>query len=252
MKINIRRIGATIGALTVLGLAGGVSATTASASATASITATTSVTNHPDTTSVSGPACTSSPGGPVWAKDNFTATITAEPTGTSTWQVTFNDSGTFTGFADPTTCAALGSYGTLTGQYTLAVTSPTAPVAADLKAKYDGAVSTSTMVADFFGGAATKITGGDYFFSYQGGNYVQTTSGSTGDVVASSAPSPSPSPSGSPSPSSSPVVPKGAVQTGPGAPGTNPLVPAGAGVVGLGVLIGAGAFLRRRSTSARG
>jgi hypothetical protein len=66
------------------------------------------------------------------------------------------------------------------------VTSPSAPVTADLKAVYDGPITTSTMVEDFFGGAATAVTGGDYNFSYQGGNYVQSSTGgvssTTGDV----------------------------------------------------------------------
>jgi hypothetical protein len=39
------------------------------------------------------------------------------------------------------------------------------------------------MVNDLFGGQATSVIGGDYSYSYQNGNYVQDTSGITGDVV---------------------------------------------------------------------
>jgi hypothetical protein len=41
------------------------------------------------------------------------------------------------------------------------------------------------MVRDFFNDSGATVTGGDYFFVYQSGNYVQTTSSLYGDVVAS-------------------------------------------------------------------
>jgi len=40
-----------------------------------------------------------------------------------------------------------------------------------------------TMVQDLFDGHATNIVGGDYAYSYQHGNYVQSTQSITGDVT---------------------------------------------------------------------
>jgi hypothetical protein len=100
--------------------------------------------------------------------------------------VAIHDSGSYVAFADPTTCAPLLSTGSLTGDYALTVTSATAPTAAGLHATYDGDVTTTQMVEDFFGDVVTAsdVVGGDYDFSYQGGNYVQNTTGETGDVKA--------------------------------------------------------------------
>jgi len=154
------------------------------ASATPAITASASVTNHPDTTSASGPGCTSSPGGPVWALDSYTMNISAVPDAApGKWDVTINDNGTFAGFADPTNCAYGVSHGSFTGLYSLVVTSPTAPVPGDLKGSYNGAISTTTMVDDFFNNAETNVVGGDYNFEYQGGNYDQNSQGITGAIV---------------------------------------------------------------------
>lgn len=161
-----------------------VFAAASTASAGPAITASTLVTNHPDTTNVSGPGCTPSGNGPVWALDNYTMNLAAVPDATpGKWDVTVNDSGTFAGFADPANCAYGVSHGSFTGSITYIVTSPSAPVPADLKSGYNGAISSSTMIADFFNGKATNIAGGDYLFSYQGGNYVQSTNNIHGDVV---------------------------------------------------------------------
>lgn len=176
-------------------LTSGALAFASMASAATTVTATTMVSDHPDTTSVSGPACTTSANGPVWANDAYTSQMTAVPSGTpGSWNVTIQDNGSFAGFADPTTCAAMHSSGSFTFLYTVAVTSPNTPSQSGLHSTYTGAVSTSQMVQDFFGdSASTTVTGGDYFASYQNGNYVQTTSGSYGDVVetpARTAPTP--------------------------------------------------------------
>jgi hypothetical protein len=40
------------------------------------------------------------------------------------------------------------------------------------------------MVKDFFGDQSATVNGGDYFFVYQNGAYVQTTSSIYGDVIA--------------------------------------------------------------------
>jgi hypothetical protein len=184
--MRIRRFASAVftAALCVLGAGAAVAS---SASAATTVTASTSVTNHPDTTAASGPACGTSANGPVWANDFYISgiTATAEANPVNTWDVKISDSGKFVGSADPNTCQSLQSLGNLAGTYELTVTSPSAPVAADLKSNYDGAVSTTTMVSDFFGGKATSIVGGAYDFSYQNGNYVQDTAGQHGAVVAS-------------------------------------------------------------------
>lgn len=176
-----------LSAFALLAGAGSLAATAADASTT--VTATTSVTNHPDTTNVSGGACNSTiepQNGPVWAFDNYQSQITAVAASTpaNTYAVTITDTGSYVAFADPTTCVALLSTGSLTGTYDLTVTSPVAPSASSLKASYNGVVSTTQMVQDFFSDQATDVVGGDYDFSYQGGNYVQNTAGETGDVKA--------------------------------------------------------------------
>ena len=159
----------------------------------ATITASTQVSNHPDTTSVpSYPtpnACnlTIEPNsGPVWALDTYSSTLSAlqDGTNTDTWKVTIQDKGSFAGFADPNTCSPLNSKGSFLFLYEVTVTSPSAPVPADLHSSYT-TESTTQMVQDFFGGAATNVAGGDYFAVYQGGNYVQNGSDIYGDVVAS-------------------------------------------------------------------
>jgi hypothetical protein len=151
----------------------------------ATISASTSVSNHPDTSNsqVQG-ACTYSDNGYVWALDTYGSTLSALPDGTNTWKVTIQDKGSFAGFADPNTCTAMESKGSFLFLYEVTVTSPTAPVPADLHSSYT-TESTTQMVQDFFGGAATNVAGGDYFAVYQGGDYVQNGTDIYGDVVAS-------------------------------------------------------------------
>lgn len=162
----------------------------AASAATSSVTASTSVSNHPDTTNASGPACTSSGNGPVWANDAYTSKMNAVSTGTNAWRVTIQDNGTFSGFADPVTCNALNSSGSFLFLYTVTVNSANTPSQATLHSSYSGAVSTTQMVKDFFGDSSATVTGGDYFASYQDGNYVQTTNSIYGDVVAATPPTP--------------------------------------------------------------
>jgi hypothetical protein len=171
----------------VVAIGGGVGGyALASSTGSSLVTATSQVSNHPDTTSGgSGTACTSSPNGPVWARDAYETEMTAVNTGTNTWRVTIQDKGSFAGFADPNTCNALTSKGSLLGLYTVSVTSTGTPSQATLKSSYSGDISTTQMVQDFFGDPSATVAGGDYFFVYQHGAYVQTTSSIYGDVRAS-------------------------------------------------------------------
>lgn len=187
-KKKIASIGAVLATTVAIGGAA-ASAGAASASSTTVIAAV-QVLDHPDTTNASGTACTSSTNGPVWAKDAYISQMTAVSTGTDTWRVTLQDTGSFAGFADPTTCNAMTSTGSLLGLYTVEVTTTGTPSQSNLKPSYSGAVSSSTMVRDFFGDPSATVNGGDYFFSYQNGAYVQTTSSIYGDVSDDQAPPP--------------------------------------------------------------
>jgi hypothetical protein len=173
--VKIKKIGTVVGALAVLGTGATIASSSAGATST-TVTASTLVSNHPDTTSGgSGTACTSSPGGPVWAIDAYASQMTAVTTGTNTWRVTIQDVGSFAGFADPATCNAMTSKGSLLGLYTVSVTSANTPSQANLKSSYSGAVTTTQMVQDFFNDhTANNVAGGAYFFDYENGAYVQT------------------------------------------------------------------------------
>jgi hypothetical protein len=65
------------------------------------------------------------------------------------------------------------------------ITSTTGPDPGGLAPQYVGAVSTTDMVKDLFDGLATNIVGGDYVYSYQHGDYVQSSQPpyTTGDVT---------------------------------------------------------------------
>lgn len=182
-KKKITTVGAVLTA--AVAIAGAAASAGAASASSNTVIASIQVSDHPDTTSAStGTACTSSPGGPVWAKDAYTSQLTAVNTGTDTWRVTLQDTGYFAGFADPATCNAMTSKGELLGLYTVTVNTTSTPSQANLKSSYSGAVSSTTMVQDFFGDPSAKVGGGDYFFSYQSGAYVQTTSSIYGDVSA--------------------------------------------------------------------
>jgi len=185
-------IGSATAVAAVLAIGGGIAASAGAASATSTtVTASTQVSDHPDTTSASGgTACTSSANGPVWADDAYISQLTAVNTGTNTWRVTLQDSGSFAGFADPANCNAMTSKGDLIGLYSVRVTSTHTPSQATLKSSYSGAISSTQMVQDFFGDPSATVAGGDYFFSYQDGAYVQATGSIYGDVTAYTAPPP--------------------------------------------------------------
>jgi hypothetical protein len=176
------RIVAIAIAATAAGGLGVVSAGSALAS-TGPLIAVTHASDHPDTTSASGPACGTSGNGPTWALDNIARQFRVTSNADGSWTVVVTDNGSFSGFADPTTCQALTSTGSIRGTITFDVVSPSPPSASGLAPQYVGDVSTTQMVRDLFGGQATSVVGGAYHYSYQNGNYVQDSStGSTGDV----------------------------------------------------------------------
>jgi hypothetical protein len=180
------KIGAMAIAVTAtLGLGAGIAGTAFAGTGPGTVMAVTHASSHPDTTSVSGPgtACGSSSNGPTWALDNIARQFRVTSTGANEWTVVITDNGSFSGFADPANCNALISNGSIRGTITFDVTSATPPDPAALAPQYRGDVSTTQMVNDLFAGNATSVIGGDYSYSYQNGNYIQDTSGSTGDVV---------------------------------------------------------------------
>ncbi len=180
MKIRNKIAAMVIAMAGITGL--GVLGAGAALAGSGPVTAVTHASGHPDTTSASGPACGTSSNGPTWATDNLSRQFSVTDNGNSTYTVTVTDHGSFAGFADPTSCQALLSNGPIYGTYTLTVTSPTGPDPAALAPEYVGAVSTSSMIQDLFAGNATSIVGGDYYYSYQNGNYVQDSQGITGSI----------------------------------------------------------------------
>lgn len=160
---------------------------------------------HPDTTSVAT-GVVNFDGSPVWAWDNGAIKFTPVPVtpspsnGEANYQVKIEVVGSFQGFADPITGAALTSTGSVKGTITFDVQSGSlVPSGATLLTQQpQGVVDTSTspavvtgstslgdMLNQLFGGPVTVVGGGDYSFSYQNGNYTQTSTPpySTGDVV---------------------------------------------------------------------
>jgi len=135
---------------------------------------------HPDTSNVCGtgaigPDC-------VWGYDNLSRQIVVTPAGPGQWTVNITDNGSFAGFADPVTGAALASNGPVKGSYQLTVASAHAPDADNLPAQMDGDVHTTDMIKQLFGDPGAEVTGGPYRYSYQNGSYVQDTNGVSGDV----------------------------------------------------------------------
>ena len=118
----------------------------------------------------------------VWAHDNLSRQIVATPNGDGSWTVNITDNGSFAGFADPTTGAAMASDGPVKGSYQLTVTGGT-PDAKNLPSQEPATMGTTAMINQLFGGSAT-VTGGSYSYSYQNGAYVQDTVGTGihGDV----------------------------------------------------------------------
>jgi hypothetical protein len=192
----IRKI--LIAAASVAALLGGGAAaiaTAGAANATTTISGTTQVTAQPDTTSPtgSGTACDTTSTyaktyGPVWADDDFTANLTAVSTGTDKWAVTIQSTGTFAGFADPLTCDASLSVGSLSGTIQYTVTSDNTPSQANLESSYTSFPDNlNGLVAAFFNDSTldTQAFGdGTYSYSYQGGNMTEDNSGVYGDVTS--------------------------------------------------------------------
>jgi hypothetical protein len=172
-------------AAVLLGTAGQASAATTAKPVT--VTANTHVNNHDDTTDLCsvrqiGPDC-------VWAHDNATEKftlvqeLTTDPSG-QTWQVTMDYVGSFHGFADPTTGAPLTSDGPIKGTISYTVTSKATPDPSRLPAQTTSGIGDNIRALFGKDPASTVISGGDqYNFSYQNGNYVQNTTGTTGDVT---------------------------------------------------------------------
>lgn len=187
MNIRTRIATLAIAATAALGL--GVMSAGSALASTGPVIAVTHTSGHPDTTNVSGPgtACGASTNGSTWAADNLTRQFRVTPNGTGAWTVDITDNGSFSGFADPTTCLPLTSNGSIRGTITYNVQSTSPPDPSGLAPQYAGDVSTSQMIGDLFDGNATSIVGGAYDYSYQNGNYVQSfdgvTSTITGDVV---------------------------------------------------------------------
>jgi hypothetical protein len=180
------RIGAiAIAATATLGLGLGIAGTAFAGTSPGTVIAVTHASSHPDTTNVSGPgtACGTSSNGATWAFDNLARQFRVTSAGADEWTVVITDNGSFSGFADPANCNALTSNGSIRGTITFDVTSATSPDPAGLAPQYVGDVSTTQMVNALFDGQATSVIGGAYSYSYQNGNYVQDTSGITGDVV---------------------------------------------------------------------
>jgi sugar (pentulose or hexulose) kinase len=180
MNIRMRAAAVAIAATGALGL--GVLGAGSALAGTGPVTAVTHASQHPDTTNAAGGVCGTSDNGPTWALDNLSRQFAVTDNGDGTFTVVVTDHGSFSGFANPADCTPLTSNGPIDGTYTLTVTSATGPDPAGLKPQYTGAVSTTQMVRDLFDGTPTSIVGGDYYYSYQNGNYVQDTQGISGEI----------------------------------------------------------------------
>lgn len=166
----------------------------------------THVNGHADTTSLINPvpasqqAVTNTPYGPVWAYDTETVKLTpvqvtpSVANGHANWQVTVDVTGSFAGFADPNTGAALTSSGSVKGTITYDVQADQPPSGANLPSQEQsgiGAPGLHDYVVQLFGGPshASIVGGGDvYTFSYQNGNYTQIATPTltvSGDVIGS-------------------------------------------------------------------
>jgi Fibronectin type III domain len=190
----VRKIAVTFAATAAV-LGAGAAVASASSAADA-ITGTTQVTAQPDTTGgpgtdFLGTACDTTSTyakayGPVWADDDFKATLSATPTGTDQWAVTIRSTGTFAGFADPVTCDAALSDGTVYGTVRYTLTSDDVPSQAHLQSSYtDFSNNLTGLVQAFFGDpgiTSADLGDGTYSYSYQGGNMTEDNNGLYGDV----------------------------------------------------------------------
>jgi len=212
-KSLLARIGVPVLSLGLLGGVGATLATSAGASTMATPLSAVSPSDpaqyvthtngHPDTTSLlpgyplpGQDATVQTPFGPVWAYDNNTVKLTVTPVSGladgANYRVSMDVVGSFHGFADPNTGAALTSNGSDKGtiSYDILAGPGQAPDAAGLPATEPGGIGSPTlrdMISQLFDGNETVVGGGDvYNFSYQNGNYVQVGAPSpatTGDVT---------------------------------------------------------------------
>jgi hypothetical protein len=171
--MRIRAIGASA---LVVTLAFFVAASVAFA-APKTVTAVTHSSNHPDTTSVSGPCTVSSGGGPVWAYDNLSLRLTVTPEDSpGNYSVTITAHGSFDAFADPTTGACYTGHGGVDGWLQWDVQSSTPPDPASLPSQVPGDTSQSAIMNQLFDGNATIVGGGHYNYTYtkvNGSKYTQ-------------------------------------------------------------------------------
>lgn len=164
-------LGVAIGAAT-LGFAAGP----AFAGQSGAVNAVTHTSDHPDTTSASGPCTGSSSNGPVWAYDNLSLRVHVVPQGGDSYAVTIYAHGSFQQIADPNTGACASGHGSVDGWYDLTVQSSTAPDPANVPSQEPGDMSQGAIVAQLFAGNATSIVGGHYSYTYNridGGKYTQ-------------------------------------------------------------------------------
>jgi hypothetical protein len=176
MSIRTRAAVIAIAATGALGL--GVLGAGSALAGTAKVTAVTHTSDHPDTTSVSGPCTGTSGNGPTWAYDNlsrrFTVTSESAP---GNYSVTITDNGSFSAFADPRTGDCYTGHGSIRGTIQFDVLSSTAPDPAALPAQMPGDVSTSATLSKLFDGNAAIVGGGHYTYTYtrvNGSVYVQS------------------------------------------------------------------------------
>jgi hypothetical protein len=138
----------------------------ASASPSGTVKAVTHTSNHPDTTSVSGPCTGTSDNGPVWAYDNLSLQYSAVSDGTNTYSVTITAHGSFAAISDPITGACSTGSGSVDGTINYEVSSTTAPDPANLPSQEPGDLGQVAILNQLFGGTATIIGGGHYSYTY--------------------------------------------------------------------------------------
>ncbi len=190
-KSLLTRIGVPVLSIGLLGGAAAALAGPASAATVpGAVHAVTHSPQHNDTTNVSGPATGTSPNGPTWAVDNLTEQFTVVPVSDqadgANYQVTIDVTGSFKGFADPTTGQALTSAGPVKGTIEYDVKSGTSPDPSSLLPNQAPDTGLGAALSQLFSGqpaSALIVGGGNYNFSYQNGNYVQSQVGSTSAIT---------------------------------------------------------------------
>jgi hypothetical protein len=189
VKFSIKAsvIAGSLAAAVALPLAGAASAS--AATVPGAIHAVTHSSLHNDTTNVAVQGRTDN----VWAVDNLSEQFTVVPvTGQAdgaSYQVTIDVTGSFRGFADPTTGLPLASSGPVKGTIEYDVIAG-APDRAGLLSDQAPDTGLGAALSQLFDGSYSIVGGGAYNFSYQNGSYVQSydpitnPSGSvTGDVT---------------------------------------------------------------------